>query len=83
MVSQELLNLLVCPETRQPLHLADPPALERLNAAIKGQGLSNRGGSPVREPLEAALIREDGRFAYPVRNDIPVMLIEESLPLAG
>ena len=83
MVSQELLNLLVCPETHQSLHAADSAVLERLNAAIKGQRLTNRGGVLVTDLVAAALVREDGRFAYPVRNDIPVMLIEESLPLAG
>lgn len=31
--------------------------------------------------LEAALVREDGRVAYPVRDGIPILLAEEGLPL--
>lgn len=30
----------------------------------------------------AALVREDGRAAYPIRDDIPLLVLEEQLPLA-
>ena len=36
---------------------------------------------PVREPIEALLVRADGKLAYPVRDGIPIMLVEEALPL--
>ncbi|MCE2483906.1 MAG: Trm112 family protein [Desulfurellaceae bacterium] len=79
---QELLDILVCPETRQPVYLADAPLLDRLNRRI-GQGrLANRGGTPITTPLEAALVREDRRYCYPIRADIPVMLIDEAIPLS-
>ena len=78
---QELLDILVCPETQQAVHLADTPLLERLNRRI-GQGrLANRSGTPITTPLEAALVREDRRCCYPIRTDIPVMLIDEAIPL--
>ena len=32
-------------------------------------------------PIEAALLREDGRVVYPVRNGIPVMLAGEAIML--
>ena len=35
----------------------------------------------VHSPSEAAIIREDGTFAYPIREEIPVMLIDEAIPL--
>ena len=80
---QALLDILVCPETRQPVYLADTPLLDRLNRRI-GQGrLTNRGGTPITTPLEAALIREDRRCCYPIRADIPVMLTDEAIPLSG
>ncbi len=78
---QELLDILVCPETQQAVHLADTPLLDRLNRRI-GQGrLANRSGTPITTPLEAALVREDRRCCYPIRADIPVMLIDEAIPL--
>ena len=43
-ISQDLLDILVCPETRQPLTLADAELLERLNRRIRQHELRNRGG---------------------------------------
>jgi uncharacterized protein YbaR (Trm112 family) len=30
---------------------------------------------------EAALVREDGRAAYPIRDGIPLLVVEEQIPL--
>jgi uncharacterized protein YbaR (Trm112 family) len=76
-----LLELLVCPESRQPLRPAAAPLLERLNAAIDRDKLKDRAGHGVRQRLHAALIREDGTVAYPVWDDIPRLLIEQGLLL--
>jgi uncharacterized protein YbaR (Trm112 family) len=83
MVDQELLDILVCPETRQAVRLADGEVLERLNAAITAGRTTNRGGESVTRPILEGLIREDGRFVYPVRDDIPIMLIDEAIPVPG
>jgi uncharacterized protein YbaR (Trm112 family) len=29
------------------------------------------------------LIRADGKILYPIRRNIPVMLVDEGIPLAG
>ncbi|MCZ6875233.1 MAG: hypothetical protein O7G88_17200 [bacterium] len=80
-LSKELLDILACPETKQPLTLAEAALVERLNERI-GQGqLTNRGGEQVTEPIDGGLIREDGQYLYPIRDDIPVMLIDESVAL--
>ena len=81
MLDPELLEILVCPETKEPVHLADAALLDRLNRAIAENRLSTQGGEPVKEQIEAGLVREDGRILYPVRDDIPVMLIDEAIPL--
>lgn len=81
MVTDALLNILVCPETKQPLKRAPAEVVSELNSKISAGQLKNRSGSAVSERLDGALIREDGKVAYPVRNDIPVMLVEESLAL--
>lgn len=80
-VSPELIEILVCPETRQPVRLATAAELETLNARVHAGLLRNRGGEAVPKPLEEALVREDGRVLYPVDDGIPVMLIEESIEL--
>ena len=80
-VSDELLEILVCPETRQPLRAASSDELARLNARRQSGELRNRGGEAVPAELSEGLIREDGRVLYPVDDGIPVMLIEESIEL--
>lgn len=81
MVDAELLEILVCPETKQSLRPADGPLLERLNEAVARGSLRNRGGEAVDEPLDAGLVREDGQVLYPVRDDIPIMLLDEAIEL--
>ena len=83
MVDPQLLAILVCPETRTPLHVADKALVARLNrAAAEGQ-LKNRAGQSVAGPIEGGLVRQDAKFLYPVIDGIPVMLIDESIPLEG
>jgi len=81
-VDQELLDILVCPETKQPVRLAGAEILDRLNRAIEAGTVTNRGGQPVTTRVDEGLVREDGRFLYPVQDDIPVMLIDEAIPLS-
>lgn len=81
MVSKELLEILVCPETHQPLTGAPADLLARLNAAIASGTLTNRAGQAVKEKLAAGLVRQDGQLLYPIVDDIPLMLIDEAIPL--
>ncbi len=81
-ISKDLLDILACPETKQPLTLAEPPLLARLNARIQQGQLTNRRGLTVAEPLDGGLVRQDGQYLYPIREDIPIMLIDEAIPLA-
>lgn len=80
-LDQELLDILVCPETKQPVSLADAELLDRLNARVRDGTLENRAAQTVAEPLDAALVREDRVVCYAIRDDIPIMLIEEAIPL--
>jgi uncharacterized protein YbaR (Trm112 family) len=81
-VSAELLEILVCPETKQPVHPAGDDVLARVNAEIDAGTLRNRGGDAVSKRVEEALLREDGKVLYVVDDGIPVMLIEESIQIA-
>lgn len=81
MVSKELLEILVCPETRQSLTPAAPELVARLNAAIATGQLTNRSGQAVKQKLSAGLVRQDGKVLYAIVDDIPLMLVDESIGL--
>jgi uncharacterized protein YbaR (Trm112 family) len=81
MVSKELLDILVCPETKQPVSLADEALVAGINQKIREGKAVNRGGQAIQEPIHGGLVREDRAVLYPIRDDIPVMLIEEAIPL--
>lgn len=80
-VSPELLEILVCPETKQPIAMASEEVLQTVNDRIEAGTLRNRGGEKVTKPIAEGLVREDGKVLYPVDDGIPVMLIEESIEL--
>jgi uncharacterized protein YbaR (Trm112 family) len=79
----ELLKILCCPETHQELRLAEPVLIEKLNQQIEAGALKNRSGQPVQEKLDGGLVRADGKMLYPIRGKIPVMLVDEGIPLAA
>jgi uncharacterized protein YbaR (Trm112 family) len=82
MISSSLLNILCCPETHQPLRMAEAEVVAKLNQQIGNGTVKNRAGKPVTVSLDSGLIREDAKFLYPVRNGIPVMLVGEAIPLS-
>ena len=81
MTDPELLRLLRCPETRQPLAVADETVIRSLNDRISAGVMRNRGGETVLRPCDSGLVRQDGRYLYPIREAIPEMLIAEAMPL--
>lgn len=80
-VDPDLIAILICPETKQPVAPATPAQLARVNDAVRAGNAYNRAGARVAKELAEALVREDGRVLYPVEEGIPVMLVEESIAL--
>ncbi len=80
-VSQDLLDILVCPETKQPVTPASDELLAKVNEQIEAGSLRNRGGDTVSNTIHEGLLREDGQILYVIDDGIPVMLIEESIEL--
>ena len=78
-VSPELLEILVCPETRQSVSSAGADTIGAVNDKIQAGSLRNRGGEAVQNPIAEGLVREDGKILYIVDDSIPVMLIEEAI----
>jgi uncharacterized protein YbaR (Trm112 family) len=70
-VNAELLEILVCPETRQPVALADAAVLARLNAEVDAGRLRNRGGDKVSKRIDEGLLRQDGKVLYICRRRHP------------
>jgi len=81
MIDKELLEILVCPENHSPLHLAGEQLLAAINRAVAAGKVRNRVGQIVAQPLQEGLIREDNRLLYPITDGIPVLLLDEAIPL--
>jgi len=80
-IDNKLLEIICCPETKQDLRLADEKTINDLNALVEKKKLKNRIKQPVEKKLDGGLIREDGKYLYPIIEEIPVLLIDESIPL--
>lgn len=77
-----MLDIIVCPETKQDLVLAEPGLIEKINLLIEKGELRNRSKQTVTEKIDGGLIRkEDRKYLYPIRDDIPILLIDESISL--
>ena len=79
MVDAQLLALLVCPATHQEVTLASPADVERLIQGVREGIVRTVGGVEADATFDGALLRQDGAVAYPIRDGIPVMLVEEGL----
>ena len=80
MVDAKLLEILVCPENRTPLTVVGDDVIAKANAAVEKKTLRNRAGTVIEEKIDGGLLREDKAFMYLVRDDIPIMLIDEAVP---
>ncbi len=79
MIAQDLLAILCCPETKQDIRLLEPGLVEKLNGRIEKGELKTKGGQSVAEKMDGGLLRNDGTVVYPIRDQIPIMLIEEGI----
>ena len=80
-VDPELVEILVCPDTKLNVDLAPAETVEKINLAIKENMVLNVDGQSVNDLLQDGLLREDDKIIYPVRESIPVMLIGEGIPM--
>jgi len=79
-IDPDFLASLICPESREPLSVADDGLVARVNKAVAG-GLKNQGGEAVEKPLDGGLVRADGKVLYPIWDAIPNLLVDEGIAL--
>ena len=83
MIDSKLLPILVCPIDHTRLNVAGDPLVARVNRAIAAGRVKNRGGQTLERAIEGGLLRGDGTLLYPILDDIPLLLIDEAIPMAG
>lgn len=70
----EYLELLICPKTKASLRPATAGELAEVNGRIAA-------GELAAEAFEAGLTCPSAALIYPIRDDIPVLLVDAALPV--
>lgn len=78
-MEESFLNVLQCPITGESVHIAETDLVDRLNDHIKRGSLENRTGDAIGEPIDSALVNETKKWAFPIRNRIPSLLVDDAI----
>ena len=81
MIDEDLLAILACPETKEPVALAEEELIAELNSRIVRGEIKNRAGKTVEGKIDGGLVRADGAYLYPIQDEIPILLLDEAIPL--
>lgn len=79
-IDRKLLEILVCPVSKQPVFPLNQTRLVKLNEAIAQGSIHTHAGEKLTEPLREALITKNGNTLYPIDSGIPVMLESAAIP---
>ena len=78
-LDKRLLDILCCPESKQPVSPLTAAQLQALNRAVDAGTLVNAEGAVVKQRFDAGLVTRDGKTVYRVEDGIPVMLIDQGV----
>lgn len=81
-MDRKLLDILVCPASRQPLSLLDKAGLDALNRAIATGDVKRNDGSAQPDAVREALVTRDRKTVYRLDDGIPVLLVDEGIATA-
>ena len=79
-IDRQLLEILCCPVTKQPLRPLSTDELGQINHQIAVGKITNAGNDSVTQALSEGLITQNGQRIYRIDDNIPVMLENESIP---
>ena len=83
-MDKDLLELLRDPEDPNvKLMPASEELLKKINEAIKEGRVKDKKGSKIENTFDELLVTEDNKKAYPVKQGIPILLIEHAIELQG
>ncbi len=80
-MDQEFLKILRCPKTQAPLELLAAEEIAQLNREISAGKIKQVDGAVVKKPLSEALITRDHKTVYRIDDGIPILVIEQGIPL--
>ncbi len=79
-VDRILLDVLVCPVSKQPVFPADQEMLDLLNRLIQKGKICSADGKSVERPVSEALITRNHGMIYRVEGGVPIMLEDQGIP---
>lgn len=77
----EILSILQCPISKGALRLATAAELRTINERIRNSALRRPDGSLVETELTECLLCESAGLCYPIRDGLPVLLVDEAFDL--
>lgn len=78
-MDKQLLDILCCPITKEPLRLLSRDELDALNRFIESGNVSNVAGSQISRPFLTGVITRGGGKIYRIDDGIPVLLGDEGI----
>ena len=81
-IDPKFLDIICCPVPRAPMEVMPDAKLQEVNRRIRDSKLVSRDGTVLTTELRGALITRDGNLAYPVEDEIPVLLEDHGIVLS-
>lgn len=81
-IDPQLLALIRCPKTGQPLRMGTEEELQRVAAAVERGTCCDASGESVTDPPAGGLVTADGSWLYPIRDQIPALIPGEAISLS-
>ena len=79
MTQEAWLDILRCPQTKEPLTPLSKTRLQKLNAAI-AQGRAHRAtGDPVTEPVRSAMLHPPSMRVYPCHGSVLLLHKDDAI----
>ena len=79
MIDQDIIDILACPATQRSLRPLPADKLRVLNDSITAGRAIYVNGDKIDEALDAALVTDNETLIYPIRDNIPVLLVERGI----